>query len=730
MIEIRIHGRGGQGGVTLAKVIATTRFLQGDSVQAFGLYAAERAGAPIQAFCRFSAEPITRRTPITEPDHIILLDPTLASLGVTQGLKAGGWVLVNSPDTPEALAKQFPGYRVAAVDATEIARTHELGTRALPIVNTALAGAVGRMLDMPLEWVEAGLTHLGFIGPNLGAARDAYAATRLGAQPVAAPALDAPAPKLDRIPGLVTGNTGATPKVRTGNWATQRPVRHGQTPPCNDVCPAGNDVQGFLHALADKDVNRALEILLETSPLPGVCGRVCQGPCMEACNRISYDEGVNVRGLERFASDHGHIELRPPPAREEQVAVVGSGPGGLSAAYHLARLGYAVTLHEAEGQLGGLLRTGIPEYRLPDAALDRDLTRILMLGVKVQVNDRVDRARLTELTKSSDAVLVATGLQHLRPMDLGEVPPWSVVQGIDFLAQAHEGQAVVEGLRVAVVGGGNTAFDAARTAVRLGAASVDVVYRRTRAEMPAIPEEIEEALEEGVKLSCLELPVAFVPGRLTCRSMKLGANDASGRPRPVEVLGSEHDIMCDLVILALGQSPELSLFPEGARVSVSAERQPVAAPMSAPIYAVGDVATQAGTVSAAIGSGRRAAYALHERFTGERLAAAVHDPDGVIHPDRMHMHLFEHAARHGDRVQPIEARTYTEEVHMGLEDASEAARCLSCGVCNQCGRCVTYCPEGVLVLKEGQVAFDYDYCKGCGVCAAECPRGGIVMERL
>jgi NADPH-dependent glutamate synthase beta subunit-like oxidoreductase/ferredoxin len=568
------------------------------------------------------------------------------------------------------------------------------------------------------------------VGPNLAAARDAYADTALGAAPREAPAPELPAPGPGRIPGLVTGNTGATPKVRTGNWATQRPVRVVQVPPCNDVCPAGNDVQGFLHALAEQDVDGALEILLETTPLPGVCGRVCHGPCMEACNRRSLDGGVNVRALERYASDHGHATVSAGPVRPERVAVVGSGPAGLSAAYHLARLGYGVSLHEADSQLGGLLRAGIPEYRLPDSALDRDLTRVLLLGVQVHVNDRVDRARLGALARSNDAVLVATGLQRLRPLDLGDAPEWAVVQGIDFLAQAHEGQAVVEGLRVAVVGGGNTAFDAARTALRLGAASVEVIYRRTEAEMPAIPEEVEEAREEGVKLTCLELPVAFEPGKLTCRRMTLGEPDASGRRRPVELPGSEHPVGADLVILALGQSPELTLLPEGAAVSAASERVPVVEPLEAPVYAVGDLATQAGTVAAAIGSGRRAAFALHARFSGEQLAAGPHDPDGVIHPDRMRMHLFEHAARRPERLQPVEARSYTEEVHLGLEDASEAARCLSCGVCNQCGRCVTYCPEGVLALKDGKVAFDYDYCKGCGVCAAECPRGGIVMERL
>lgn len=730
MIEIRIHGRGGQGGVTLAKVIATTRFLRGDSVQAFGLYAAERAGAPIQAFCRFAEQTITQRSLIEHPDHVILLDPTLAGLGVTQGLKPGGWILVNTEARATEVAASFPGFRVAVVNATKIAFGHELGTKSVPIVNTALAGAVGRMLDMPLEWVQDGLRHLGFVGPNLLAASDAYAQVELGAVPTLPPPQDAPAPSRRRVPGLVSGNSGALPRIKTGSWATQRPVREQRVPPCNHICPAGNDVQAFLQALSDDDPNRALSIILETSPLPGVCGRVCQGPCMEACNRLGLDGGVNVRGLERYAAEHGEAEVSRRAARPERISVVGSGPAGLSAAYHLGRLGYPVTLHEAGAALGGLLRGGIPEYRLPDAALDKDLARILSLGVKVQVMDRVDRGRLTELAQGSDAVLVATGLQELRPMELGQTAPWAVVQGIDLLARAHAGEVKIQDLDVVVVGGGNTAFDAARTALRLGARSVKVVYRRTQAEMPAIPEEILEAVEEGVQLACLELPVHFEPGKLTCRRMRLGPPDASGRPRPEPITGSEHVIDCDLVVLALGQSPELSLFPEGVQVSAQAETQALEAAALAPIYAVGDVATQAGTVAAAIGSGRRAALALHERFTGERLLAAVHDPDRVIRQDGLHLHLFEPAPRHDDPVRAVSARGYEDEVHLGLADASEAKRCLSCGVCNECGRCETYCPEGVLALKDGQVQFDYEFCKGCGVCASECPRGGIVMQRV
>jgi 2-oxoacid:acceptor oxidoreductase gamma subunit (pyruvate/2-ketoisovalerate family) len=252
MIEIRIHGRGGQGGVTLAKLIATARFLEGQSVQAFGLYAAERSGAPIQAFCRFDAEPIRNRNLIYHPDHVVVLDPTLLGPLIATGLKAGGWILVNATQTPDELAAAFPANRLATVDATAIARRHGLGTRSVPIVNTPLAGAAARLLDMPIEHMLAALEHLGFADGNRAAAVEAFDALRVGPEPHAmAPAAAGteatPAPE-GRGPSLVAGAGATPPSLKTGQWATEQPHRQQWIPPCNDVCPAGNDVQGFVAA--------------------------------------------------------------------------------------------------------------------------------------------------------------------------------------------------------------------------------------------------------------------------------------------------------------------------------------------------------------------------------------------------------------------------------------------------------------------------------------------------
>ena len=748
MIEIRIHGRGGQGGVTLAKLIATSRFLQGQSVQAFGLYAAERSGAPVQAFCRFADDPITNRNLIYEPDHIIVLDPTLIGTQISAGLKAGGWILLNAPQPPEEFTDQFPRNRIATVDATSIARDNDLGTRSVPIVNTALAGAVGRMLGIPLEEIIAALEHLGFTGANITAANRAFEAVRLVETPSdTTPLTDSLAPpNTARGHSILSGAAMPPPAIKTGQWATEQPHRQQMIPPCNHICPAGNNVQGFLNALAHDEVDAALEIILRTSPFPSVCGRACPAPCMQNCNRIELDGAVNVRQLERYAGDKGTVSIEPETKRDEKVAIVGSGPAGLTAAWHLARYGYRVKIYESGPEIGGLLRTGIPEFRLPDDVVSKEIDRILDLGVAVETGHRIDRQAVLDLARSHDAVLVATGQQEQRDLQLGMDSATAVTQGIDFLDRVHRNEVRVDGEDIVVIGGGNTAMDAARSALRLGAASVRVVYRRTRKEMPAIAEEIDETLEEGIEIDYLTQPVALhevrTDGarrhyRLTCRRMELGEADESGRRSPQEVAGSDFDLDCHRVILALGQSPDLSVFPEGTEVR---EGMQLLGLLETPVFAVGDLATREGTVAGAIGSGRRSAVHIHNVLSGSHIEITTHADaprdvdtwrDEVIRADAMKLHLFERqAVAEGDAIPPEERRSTFDEVHMGLESAAEAARCLSCGVCNECDLCVTYCPEGMLKRVGHRFEFDYAYCKGCGVCSAECPRNVIVMSHL
>ena len=736
MIEIRIHGRGGQGGVTLAKLLAATEHREGRSVQAFGVYAAERSGAPVQAYLRADEQPIHKPNQIYEPDHLIVLDPTLISPAILSGLKPGGWVLLNCDKPPEHYAGQerTAPFRIATVDATAIAVRHGLGSHTVPIVNTALAGAAARLLGMNLKSVLAAFGEFGFHGGNETAAREAWEAVRVQQQPPQPVEVrPAPAAPRGRKRGLLDGNTGGPSPIHTGQWANQRPLRENQTPPCNFICPAGNDVQGFLAALAEEKVDAALDILLRTSPLPSVCGRVCPGFCMLQCNRAQLEGPVNVRALERYAGDHGHVEVTAAPRRPERVAVIGAGPAGLTGAYHLARLGYAVTLFEAGPELGGLMRTGIPAYRLPRAALNRDIERVLALGVKTVTDARIDHERLQHLAHEFDAVLAATGLQRLTALDLGHDLPSGegrVQQGIEFLDLARQGRLQVAGEQVLVIGGGNTAIDAARSALRLGAAGVRIVYRRTRDEMPAIPEEVDDALDEGIDIEFLCAPLRISrrgPQRiLACQRMQLGEPDDSGRRRPVPIPGSEFELPCDRVILALGQAADLSLLPADAELS---KKQPVEHEGEAPVYPAGDLLTNEGTVTAAIGCGREMALLLHERFSGEKLYQERPAEETVVRADHIRLQHFEKHPPHGEVALPAATRVAAfAEVRQGLPDLEEARRCLSCGVCNSCDRCVTYCPDGVLKRVDGELVFDYDYCKGCGVCARECSRAVVYMK--
>jgi len=553
---------------------------------------------------------------------------------------------------------------------------------------------------------------------------------------------------------MMPASMASTLYNKTGSWRYMRPLYVNKTPPCNAACPAGEDIVMYLQLTAQGRYAEAWETIVRENPFPGVCGRVCPHPCESECNREHLGGAIAIHCQERFLADYAAahdlgLPMPDVPQRGEHVAVVGAGPAGLSCAYHLRRMGYQVTVFDAGDKPGGMMRL-IPEYRLPKEVLEREIAAIVATGVEVKTGVRLGVDVSLDDLKDYAAVFLAVGQSRSRRLGVPGEEATDVLPGIDFLARVARGQRVGLGEKVAVIGGGNTAMDAARTARRLGA-DVTIFYRRSRAEMPAIDEEVNEALDEGVRIEFLRAPVAVLTEdghvrglRLT--EMELGAPDESGRRRPLPVAGSEYDVACDTVIPALGQVADLSFLD----AEVKSERGRIitdekAATTRPPIFAGGDVATGFGTVTAAVGSGKRAALAIDCFLRGvertfpdlaQNVQAAPRPHDAaVVRFEDLNTAYFEEEPRPRQEQRPAAERVTTfEEVNLGYgEDAAlaEAQRCFSCGTCNECDNCLIFCPD-VAVLRgpsdDEPFVFNYDYCKGCGICVSECPRHAISFE--
>lgn len=557
---------------------------------------------------------------------------------------------------------------------------------------------------------------------------------------------------------------GSTEVIETGKWGFQKPQTVFMTAPCQETCPAGNPIPQFLYFATQGKYDEALRTLLKENPFPGVCGRVCFHPCETDCNRAQYDESVSIHAMERYVSDAASNQLPNLKSMRnrdsKKVAIVGAGPAGLSCAYFLALLGHKVTIIEAQKEPGGVMRWGIPGYRLPKSVLRKEIQRIFHLPIEIRTGIKVgEDLSFDELTRF-DVVFLSPGARLNASLSIDGEDLKRVRKGGDFLERLNSKEKVTLGEETIVIGGGNTAMDVARSALRLGS-KVTIAYRRTRNEMPAIQDEIVEAEEEGVGFEFLIQPMKvnlLKNKRLAVKfqRMRLSDLDQSGRPKAIPVKGKFFTLEADHLITAVGEQVDLSWIPQDFIKNGLIDVNP-----SSKIFAGGDAVDQPRTIVTAISAGKRAAISIDLRLRGEPLDE-VFSKIKVGNKGSVLMEAYLSGRDEGKWPEVREIVSYQQintlylesnkrvrmrklnldkrlkdfsEVNLGFtsEEAKfSASRCFSCGTCNYCYNCYFFCPEGVISLDPDQRTrtVDFDHCKGCGTCAKSCPRNVVEMKEV
>ena len=543
----------------------------------------------------------------------------------------------------------------------------------------------------------------------------------------------------DAVPSIWT--TGTTEVFKTGTWRAALPQHIHAPSPCHAACPVSGDIAEWIGRARARDFRGAWEILTRHNPFPAVAGRICHHPCEAACNRAGFDGSLAICRLERYVGDRALAEgwmFAPVEApRKERIAVVGGGPSGLSAAFHLRRRGYAVTLFESRPELGGLMRYGIPSYRLARSVLDGEIARIVALGIDVRCGESMETTEDFERLRSGfDAVYLAIGARCQKRLPrLDYTQPW-VMDGADYLARANAGASPVLGKRVVVIGGGSAAIDVARSALRAGH-EVTILALESVSQMPAQREEVIEASDEGVALvNGAMLTEVFDTGTaglvLECLRVQFETGATRGQFTVTPIPDSAFALDADAIVVSIGQDPDLAPFSaafetEGALLKAN-ERQATSLDR---VYAGGDVASMARFVTEAIGMGKRAALEVNRVLRGNAQGVDDAAAEPVVELAAINTFYYPRQARAVEQRLPAAQRLASgSEVQIGfdLEQAlAETERCFSCGTCVECDNCVHYCPDLAVKREAGGYVVLTDYCKGCGLCVKECPTGSMKM---
>jgi NADPH-dependent glutamate synthase beta subunit-like oxidoreductase len=527
-------------------------------------------------------------------------------------------------------------------------------------------------------------------------------------------------------PDLQAHHQGAGP-IR---W--HRPIYQDFLPPCNHACPAGENIQAWLASAMEGRFEEAWRLLTRDNPFPAIMGRVCYHPCETSCNRGFHDKPVSIHAIERSLGDQSLAKSWKhwPPKEEtgKKVLIIGGGPSGLSAAYHLRKHGHTVTIHEAGPVLGGMMHFGIPAYRLPRDIMEQEIQKVVDLGVEIHLNSRVDDLLKVKNEGDFDAAFVAIGAHLSKKIDIPQNEAGKILDALSFLKDVEAGAEIKLGRRVAIYGGGNTAMDAARTAKRLGYEPI-IIYRRDREHMPAHDFEAEEALAEGVKINWLRTIKEIDQTTFKVEVMKI---NPEGRPVPT---GEFETLEADALILALGQDTDTRFLQNIEGVEFERDGTVIVSPQMMTghdgIFAGGDMVPSERTVTVAIGHGKKAAGHIHQYLLGIPSSEKVKNP--VVGFDRLHVWYGTESPQKEQREVVVEERLGSfDEIKLGFSESEavyEAQRCFSCGNCFECDACFGSCPEGAVIKlgKGKRYEFDYEKCTGCAICYEQCPCHAIEM---